>query len=276
MSFTTFVNSIDHDNVYLFSNVIFNSTPKANIETIVSWFLGPENFYATHSWASERMIQLDKVLQHHQPLLPAQLALNNSTKNMYLVSQRSMMFDCLLGTQRPHRDIIQTGYTNSQHRDKILFSYYKNNDNITQGVWDQDIDQFQGSNVSRYALLPLSIYNQTYYSIVAETTTENSYNQYTEKVAKPIIAGRPFVAFAGQHYLSNLRHLGFKTFESVVDQSYDSIANLRDRMQAAWHQVEWLCEQDPEHVYRELHEMLQHNRQHFLSTDWHSAIQKHF
>jgi hypothetical protein len=276
MNFTTFVDSIDHDNVYLFSDVTFNYTPKANIETIVSWFIGSENFYATQSWASDRMIQLDKVLQRHRLLSPSQLALGNATKNMYLVLPRPMMFDCLLGIQRPHRDIIQTCYTNSQCRDKILFSYYKNNDNITQGIWDQDIDQFEGTSASRYALLPLSIYNQTYYSIVAETTTENSYNQYTEKVAKPIIAGRPFVVFAGKNYLSNLRQLGFKTFASVVDESYDTIADLHQRMTAAWHQVEWLCEQDPEHVYRELHEVLQHNRQHFLTTDWHKAIRKHF
>ena len=276
MSFTTFVNSIDHNNVYMFSDVIFNYTPNANIETIVSWFISPQNFYATQSWASERMTQLDKVLQRHRLLSPSQLALGNATKNMYLVSPRPMMFDCLLGTQRSHRDIIQTCYTNSQCRDKILFSYYKSNNNIAQGIWDQDVDQFEGSSVSRYALLPLNTYNQTYYSIVAETTTENKYSQYTEKVAKPIIAGRPFVAFAGQHYLSNLRHLGFKTFESVVDQSYDSIADMHQRMTAAWHQVEWLCEQDPEHVYRELYDVLQHNRQHFLSTDWHKAIRKHF
>jgi hypothetical protein len=258
MRFTDFVDSIDYDNVYLFSDVVFNYTPKTNIQNIVSWFIGTDNFYATQPWAKQRISQLDNV-QHHNAF-----------------SQRPMMFDCLLGGQKPHRDIIQTGYTNSQHRDKILFSYYKRGDNIAQGIWDQDVDQFQGSNVSRYALLPLNIYNQTYYSIVAETTTENSYNQYTEKVAKPIIAGRPFVVFAGQHYLSNLRHLGFKTFESIVDQNYDSIANLRDRMQAAWTQVEWLCEQDPEHVYRELYDVLQHNRQHFLSTDWHKAIRKHF
>lgn len=276
MSFTTVVNSIDHNNVYLFSDVIFNYTSVANIETIVSWFICPENFYATQSWASDRMIQLDKVLQRHRLLSPSQLALGNATKNMYLVSPRSMRFDCLLGTQRPHRDIIQTCYTNSQCRDKILFSYYKNNNNIAQGIWDQDVDQFEGTSASRYALLPLNIYNQTYYSIVAETTTENSYNQYTEKVAKPIIAGRPFVAFAGQHYLFNLRNLGFKTFASVLDESYDTIADLRQRMTAAWHQVEWLCEQDPEHVYRELHAVLQHNRQHFLTTDWHKAIRKHF
>lgn len=276
MHFTDFVDSINYDNVYLFSDVVFNYTPKTNIETIVSWFIGSENFYATQPWANQRISQLDAVLQRHRVLSPSQLALGNATRNMYLVSQRAMTFDCLLGIQRPHRDIIQTCYTSSRYRDKILFSYYKNDDNITQGIWDQDIDQFQGSNVSQYALLPLNIYNQTYYSIVVETTTENSYNQYTEKVAKPIIAGRPFVAFAGQHYLSNLRKLGFKTFESVVDQSYDSMADLRKRMQAAWTQVEWLCEQDPEHVYRELHYVLQHNRQHFLTTDWHKAIRKHF
>jgi hypothetical protein len=240
----------------------------------VSWFIGPENLYATQSWASDRMIQLDKVLQRHRLLSPSQLALGNATKNMCLFLPRLIMFDCLLGTQRPHRDIIQTCYTNSQCRDKILFSYYKNNDNITQGIWDQDVDQFQGT--TRYALLPLNIYNQTYYSIVAETTTENSYNQYTEKVAKPIIAGRPFVVFAGQNYLSNLRQLGFKTFASVVDESYDTIADLHQRMETAWTQVEWLCAQDPEHVYRELYDVLQHNRQHFLTTDWHKAIRKHF
>jgi hypothetical protein len=274
ISFTDFVDSINYDNVYLFSDVVFNYAPKTNIENIVSWFIGPENLYATQSRVSDRMTQLDKVLQRHRLLSPSQLALGTTTKNMCLVLPRPMMFDCLLGTQRPHRDIIQTCYTNSRCRDKILFSYYKNRNDITQGIWDQDVDQFQGT--TRYALLPLNIYNQTYYSIVAETTIENSYNQYTEKVAKPIIAGRPFVVFAGQNYLSNLRHLGFKTFASVIDESYDSIADSTQRMAAAWTQVEWLCTQDPEHVYRELHDVLQHNHRHFLTTDWHKAIRKYF
>jgi hypothetical protein len=276
MSFTDFVDSINYDNVYLFSDVVFNYVPTANIETAMSWFIHTDNFYATQPWAKQRISQLDKVLQRHRLLSPSQLALGNATKNMCLVSPRSMMFDCLLGNQRTHRDIIQTCYANSQCRDKILFSYYKNNNNIAQGKWDQDVDQLEETSASRYALLPLDIYNQTYYSIVAETTTENKYSFYNEKVAKPIIAGRPFVAFAGQNYLSNLRQLGFKTFASVVDEGYDTIADLHQRMETAWAQVEWLCEQDPEHVYRELHDVLQHNCQHFLTTDWHSAIRKHF
>ena len=255
MSFTDFVDSIHYDNVYLFSDVVFNYAPKTNIENIVSWFVGTDNFYATQSWAQERIKRLHRVFD---------------------TPHRPYMFDCLLGDQKSYRDIIQSCYTNSQCRDKILFSYYKNNDNIAQGIWDQDVDQFQGSDVSRYALLPLNIYNQTYYSIVAETTTENSYNQYTEKVAKPMIAKRLFVAFAGQHYLANLRQFGFQTFSSVMGESYDSIADLHQRMAAAWAQVEWLCEQDSQDIHRRIRWVLQHNHKHFLSTDWHSAIRKHF
>lgn len=256
MGFPDFVNSINHDNVYLFSDVVFNHAilPKANIETIVSWFICSDNLYATQSWARER---IDK---------------------LYRGFDRSKMFDCLLGKQRRHRDIINTHYNNSPCRDRIIFSY---TGHAQSGIWDPDVDQHRlhwgtSTQIPRDAFLPLNIYNQTYYSIVAETTAENSYSQYTEKVAKPLIAGRPFVVFAGQNYLFNLRNLGFKTFSSVIDESYDSLDDLNQRMKAAWAQVEWLCAQDPTHIYSELEEVLQHNHQHFLTNDWHRAIRKHF
>ena len=262
MEFPDFVDSITYDNVYLFTDAVFNDGSTANIETIVSWFIYCDNFYSSQYWAQERIKKLNRAFD------------------------RPKMFDCLLGKQRDHRDIIESFYNNSPHRDSIVFSYMGHGD---PGIWDPDADQYQlywGPQpqpvnhsfppVPRHVLLPLIVYNQTYYSIVAETTAENSYNQYTEKVAKPIIASRPFVAFAGQNYLSNLRHLGFKTFSSVIDESYDLIVDFPQRMEAAWAQVEWLCNQDPKQVYGELEAVLQHNHQHFLITDWHSAIRKHF
>ena len=266
MSFTDFVDSINYDNVYLFSDVVFNHAPTVNIETIVSWFINSDNIYVSQPWAQERIKKLHRVFN---------------------TLHRPYMFDCLLGTRRRHRDIIESYYTNSIHRDKFIFSYH--NQVLEHGIWDADVDDYQlwfgpgepppnfgGSPVPRQQVLPLDIYNQSFYSIVAETTTENSYNQYTEKVAKPMIAKRVFVAFAGQHYLANLRHLGFQTFSSVMDESYDTIADLDQRMAAAWAQVEWLCEQDPEHIHRRIRWVLQHNQEHFLKTDWHSAIRKHF
>jgi len=253
----TLLSTYDGSNVYLFSDVVLNFRKPRNFSTIVSWFIQPENFYATRPWAKERL----QKLTHHT---------------------KTKKFDCLLGTQRSHRDFIEASYLNSQYQDQIIFNYYK--DNINQGTWDADVDSYLVGNdpslptsyASKHALIPIDVYNQSYYSIVAETTQYNQYNQYTEKVAKPILAGRPFVAFAGQHYLANLRQLGFKTFSSVIDESYDYIPDMHQRMTCAWQQVESLCEQDPQVVYQELQSVLEHNQRHFIETNWHKPIQEFF
>ena len=42
----------------------------------------------------------------------------------------------------------------------------------------------------------------------------------TEKILKPIQQYHPFILL-GMYGLQNLRNLGFKTFDSVWDESYD-------------------------------------------------------
>jgi hypothetical protein len=118
------------------------------------------------------------------------------------------------------------------------------------------------------SILPVDIYNQTFYSIVAETVCTNQYSQFTEKTAKPIVAKRPFVVFGGQYFLRNLRSLGFRTFGAVIDESYDDIQDEIERLTRAWHEVERLCCLDPVPVMQQLQSVLEHNRQHFLQTDW--------
>ena len=104
--------------------------------------------------------------------------------------------------------------------------------------------------------------------IVAETTAYNEYSQFTEKVAKPIVALRPFVAFCGQHYLKNLKRLGFQTFGDVIDETYDAVADAGQRFNLAWNQVEHLCQEDPQQILEKLLPTLEYNKNHFLSTDW--------
>lgn len=235
-----------------------------NWETVISWFIAPENFYATKPWAKQLLTQLEP--------WP-----NRSAK---------YMFDCLLGVYRDHRDIIYNQYNTSQHKDKFILTYYFCRSNIEAGVWPNnvgEIDQFHNTvlrgeheTINLSWIVPVDIYNNSWYSIVAETTCYNLYSQITEKVAKPIVAERPFIAFASQHYLRNLRNLGFQTFANAIDESYDSIEDVRQRMMAAWKQVEWLCTQDPKEVYAILDSVLKHNRQHFLQTNWQSAVKKYF
>ena len=52
-------------------------------------------------------------------------------------------------------------------------------------------------------------------------TDEFTNNCFTEKTAKCLIAGRPFVLMHGQHSLQNLQAQGYKTFGNIIDENYD-------------------------------------------------------
>jgi hypothetical protein len=255
------INYIKHNNnpkIKFFSDTILN-IDVSNLATAISWFIYPTNFYAIDAWANPLLSQL------------------HSNFN------KPKRFDCLLGRSKPFRDIIEEHYNKSQYADQIIFSYYK--DLIKEGIWDYSVDQILESHeqvlyadtvVPASAVVPVSIYNQSYYSIVPETICDNRYSQFTEKVAKPIVAKRLFVCFSGQYYLRNLKLLGFKTFSNVIDESYDNIADTHKRFAAAWQQVEYLCEQDPEFIIAQIQDILTYNYQHFISTNWHSEIKKYF
>ena len=120
--------------------------------------------------------------------------------------------------------------------------------------------------------IPYSVYNQSYYSVVSETVYFNTYSFFTEKIAKPILAKRPFVSFSGQNYLKNLKQLGFKTFDNVIDESYDNIFDLKQRMEKAWEQVEYLIAQDPFEIYQQTQEIRDHNYNLFRTTDWTTSV----
>lgn len=246
--------------IHFFGDVVFPQSVD-NFSTVLNWFIEPINYYANHSWAKNLISQI-KQNEFNKPKI----------------------FNCLLGLEKPDRDLIENLYQNSIYKNKIYFSYYKNLGQIDNlGIWD-DVVRSNKSNVhnvvldnkeiSRYSIIPVDCYNQTYYSIVSDSTTFNEYNMYTEKVAKPMIASQPFIAFCGQHYLKNLRNLGFRTFSTVIDENYDNEPDIDKRFKMAWQQVELLCTLDPKHVLSELKGSLDHNYKHFLTTDWWAPIRK--
>jgi hypothetical protein len=268
-----FINIISNKKIKIFTDIVTNDENSDNFKTKISWFVDSRNYYAQYQWAKDLTTKIE-LPRSWQP--------------------RSYMFDCLLGSRKNHRDIVHNLYLKSIYKNKVYFTYYK--DDPAQGSWGDYYDKKNTFNnlyrfvpdinyggvvgMSLYAIIPYYIYNDSYYSIVAETTAFNSYNQYTEKVIKPILARRPFVAFCGQYYLRNLRSLGFKTFgdvididgKTVIDESYDDEPNDRVRWQMAWNQVEQLCSKDPTLVYAQLQNILDYNLHHFLETNWHQEI----
>jgi hypothetical protein len=123
-------------------------------------------------------------------------------------------------------------------------------------------------------VVPISIYNQTAYSIVCETNYDNHYNFYTEKIVKPILAERLFIVFSGQYYLRNLRSLGFKTFDGIVDETYDDIEDYNLRFELACEQITYLINQPQEKILEQIRPITEHNKQIMLETDWYGDFAK--
>jgi hypothetical protein len=109
---------------------------------------------------------------------------------------------------------------------------------------------------------------------VAETNYFNHFNFYTEKIVKPLMAGRLFVAIAGQHYLKNLRGMGYQTFDSIIDESYDLEADQEIRWTKALAQVRELCARDPQEVYGKIAPVIEHNKKLILDKDWYEEFSK--
>jgi len=249
-------------------NIVASVVPNYQSRLLFSgfWFMVERNYYSECNprfWA-EKALQSLKRTEH-----------------------RSYIVDCLLGRQSLSRDFIKSRYQqlSVQKQQCIIWSYWR--DDIRKGIWDVDASKLVRSselitmydplthdvdNVALSALLPVDIYNNSWFSVVADSVVHNSYSFFTEKIAKPILAGRLFVCFVGQHFLRNIRNLGFKTFHGIIDESYDAIDDPIERWDAAWLQIRYLLDSDPVIIHRQVQDIVQHNQQHFRRTDWLNQI----
>ena len=68
-----------------------------------------------------------------------------------------------------------------------------------------------------------------------------------------------------QGSLADLRSLGFKTFDIVIDESYDTIEDDNTRWEMAFEQVKFLLtHQNLQEIYKTILPILEYNSQHFL------------
>ena len=193
---------------------------------------------------------------------------------------KSKYFDILLGWRKPHRDIVNNFINDNTFKDKVTMTYLTDRSKTIdqQGIWEVNIPQntfntvtsinYLGKPVSISQIIPVDIYNQTAYTVVAETNYDNHYSFYTEKIVKPILAERLFIVFSGQHYLRNLRSLGFKTFDGIIDETYDSIEDNNLRFKLACEQMQYLIDQSQDKILEQIRPITEHNKRVMMSTDW--------
>jgi len=202
-------------------------------------------------------------------------------------SNKSKFFDILLGCQRTHRDFVYNYIIENNLNDKNIMTYHRRW-NIDLRQSDEFISEYDGvefietpqhtvHHVKYYGykmnlsqVIPLTVYNQTYYTLIAETNAVNHFNFYTEKTVKPLIAGRLIVAIAGQYYLKNLKSFGFQTFDNVIDESYDNEPDQNIRWTKALDQLKYLCTQDPVEIYAKIKDAVEHNQRLIVEKDWYN------
>ena len=209
---------------------------------------------------------------------------NLINKNIYRKSQQVPIFDfdILLGSQKPHRDFVMakmqstTLINNSIINYRDVFSTPKFEDDA---LTDHNIDILAGTrlaypyispnlnpewevkdtisyNVSD--IVPWKIYDHTKYSVIAETVYERVFF-LTEKTTKALFAKRIFVIFSCQGFLQQLRSLGFKTFDSIIDESYDREPNTIKRFEMAFKQVEFLAQSSYNSLLDQIQTISEHN-----------------
>ena len=114
-----------------------------------------------------------------------------------------------------------------QHQDLLENSYFiihEKNNQHKNWIWAENASEGQFSDI------PVKHwYKDSFVEIVPETRYRDLY-QPTEKIWKPIITKTPFLVCSNAYFLKYLKSLGFKTFDSLIDESYDSCFRIQDRV----------------------------------------------
>jgi len=105
-------------------------------------------------------------------------------------------------------------------------------------------------------------YIDTYFSVVTETVFEYPYSFRTEKTWKPIAIGHPTVFVSNAGYYRDFHRLGFRTWGHLIDESFDQIDNVQDRIMRTAQVVEDLCRQDLPSFLEAAKEVCKYNQQH--------------
>lgn len=207
---------------------------------------------------------------------------------------KKLAFDVLLGRRKVHRRFAYDYLIDNNLFDRNIVTYLDAsydcnlaNTTADKWLWEKEgleidgnvewtVDRFPyyGHRMSISQIIPLNIYNQTVYSIIAETNWTNHYSFYTEKTVKPIIGRRLFIALGGQYHLRNLKLHGFKSFNNVIDETYDTISDHTTRFTGAMEQVRYLCNQPQEEILAKIKPIVDHNFNVMMTTDWYDLYFK--
>jgi len=118
---------------------------------------------------------------------------------------------------------------------------------------------------------PEKFFNESYWSLITERDFySDDYLGYTEKVIKAFFYRHPFIVIGLPYTLDILRNMGFMTFSSVIDESYDLEEDHEKRKKLIHNEIKKLSKLNyVEHfnLYHSIKDILNYNRQHLIKLN---------
>lgn len=188
----------------------------------------------------------------------------NRTKVFNLLIEHGIEQQCLInyqprqgqqqfvGYRTSELDILDTNEWTSIARDPTGFFTMRPLGSPNEPGW-------QSQKISR------SVYNSSWISVVAETENLAWPDSFlpSEKIAKPLLLGQPFLVQACSGFLKQLKNIGFKTFSTWINEDYDLIEHSDTRiaaMVASLYQFSCYSDQTKLEMLTDMKSVCDHNR----------------
>ena len=144
---------------------------------------------------------------------------------------KNIIFVSTTGEERTERNYLVKNLVKKIDYDNFILKYQtknlgKNFDHLdfhSMNYNNYSIDKcLLGDNNTISSIIPIDLYNQAYFNLVVESLIDYPYSfMPTEKIAKVLLTGIPFVVYSTPRFLQNLHKLGFTTYNELWNEDYD-------------------------------------------------------
>ena len=232
----------------------------------------------SHDLAETAYMCSDELLYRHR---------NRSMPTVYHNQERSKKFTALVRTHKEWRAYTMARLWSKGLHEQGYFSY---NNQITVG---EDVNPIDTSNLGslkhhtefflqlapfhcdlltpdEHADMKYTVglhHSDAYFNFVIESRLTGPVRS-TEKVFKAIKNCQPFVIAGPYGSIKQLREMGYRTFDHVVDHSYDEIEDTTERWEAVCTEMCRIAKSKKTHsMYINCKDDLIHNQQLFLNKE---------
>lgn len=189
-------------------------------------------------------------------------------------SRQRSFFTCFLNDpKRPHRVSLSKKLSKTQFAGQPLIKCgpwsLRGNDNLATDIYECGYNKEWVDQVTfkKKHLLPnLKFYSESNMELVVEGLgfDDDISFDISEKIVRPFYMKLPFLVVSNKNFLSNLRTMGFKTFDGLIDESYDKLDMVEDRIEKIIEVLRQVDIRKARQIFHESKPIRDHNRDNFL------------